>query len=392
MRLARTLAVILVLAWAAHGQGTWTDLGQGHASGGGLRPLLVGTGTLKAGDPVMLALTGATANAPAVLFIATTSAPTPFKGGVLVAYPFVLVVPLMTDPSGGFLLSSTWPPGLPQGTKVYLQVAIQDQAVPLMVSLSNCVKAATPVQLPSGAIAWWPGDVDVEYSDIATDPLWPNGHDGNPFFCTPTTTDVSIIPDGMVGGAFHFNGVCQSIVDIPAIDGLIGGDSPRTVELWTNVGEVPQDPQGEGTAFHMGGQTSGPVIFDVVPMGGFGVGYALSFRSGGGEGHDFHTNIDLRDGEWHHVAVTYGPDHLLTMYSDGVAVPLYSWEFDVPLTGPLMLNTGSATASIGGVNVTSPTGSHLTGEIDEATFYNRALDAEEIKAIFEAGSAGKVKP
>jgi hypothetical protein len=35
---------------------------------------------------------------------------------------------------------------------------------------------------------------------------------------------------------------------------------------------------------------------------------------------------------------------------------------------------------------------YFAGEIDELTFYHRALTAAEIQAIFRAGAAGKCRP
>jgi hypothetical protein len=121
------------------GGSAWTDLG--HALGGALgAPTLVGTGELAAGTPGTIALGNAAPLAPAVLFVSLLSQPQPFKGGTLVPVPAMLVLPLPTGAGGSFTLAFTWPSGIPTGTEIYLQAAIQDAAAPAGVALSNALR------------------------------------------------------------------------------------------------------------------------------------------------------------------------------------------------------------------------------------------------------------
>ncbi|HZJ72803.1 MAG TPA: VCBS repeat-containing protein, partial [Planctomycetota bacterium] len=121
----------------------WSDLGSGLAGVDGV-PALVGTGTLAAGSTGSLSLTSAKPSSPALLFVALASAPTPFKGGVLVANPFVLALMLATGGGGSLLLPFTWPSGVPAATSLYFQFAVQDAAGPQGASLSNALEAVTP--------------------------------------------------------------------------------------------------------------------------------------------------------------------------------------------------------------------------------------------------------
>jgi hypothetical protein len=125
------------LGWA------WSDLDSGLAGVNGI-PVLFGTGTLAAGCGGKLSLTAARPLSPAMLFVALASAPIPFKGGVLVAFPFSLALSLVTNGSGELVLDSTWPPGVPGGTSVYVQYAVQDPAALAGVSLSNGLQGVTP--------------------------------------------------------------------------------------------------------------------------------------------------------------------------------------------------------------------------------------------------------
>lgn len=121
----------------------WSDIGSGLAGESGI-PALAGTGTLAAGCAGTLSLTSAKPSSPALLFVALSSAPMPFKGGVLVANPFLLAVPLITDGSGALALNYTWPAGVPGGTSLYLQYAVKDLAALQGVSLSNALEGVTP--------------------------------------------------------------------------------------------------------------------------------------------------------------------------------------------------------------------------------------------------------
>lgn len=122
---------------------SWHDLGFGLAGAAGV-PALGGSGTLLAGSPVALELTGAAPSAPLLLSISFSSAPVPFAGGLLAAYPAAALLPLATDPGGSFVLATAWPPAVPAGTDLYFQCMVQDAGGPQGVALSNALGAATP--------------------------------------------------------------------------------------------------------------------------------------------------------------------------------------------------------------------------------------------------------
>lgn len=107
-------------------------------------PSLEGTGTLASGDPVSLALSDALANSTTSLVIGFAAVNVPFKGGVLVPNPDVLVLGLPTDATGGLLLPNTWPNGIPPTTTLYFQHWVQDPAGPKGLSASNGLSGTTP--------------------------------------------------------------------------------------------------------------------------------------------------------------------------------------------------------------------------------------------------------
>ncbi|HTE06261.1 MAG TPA: hypothetical protein VK824_08705 [Planctomycetota bacterium] len=130
---------------AAPGTGTapWTNVGSGLAGIAGT-PSLVGTGALAAGSAGSLALSSARPFSLALLFVSFASAPAPFKGGTLVPVPPALTIAQNTLLGSITLPWSAWPAGIPSGTSLWFQYAIQDPAAPLGAALSNALHAVTP--------------------------------------------------------------------------------------------------------------------------------------------------------------------------------------------------------------------------------------------------------
>jgi Laminin B (Domain IV) len=123
--------------------GPWSTLGFGLAGVSGI-PTLVGTGTLVAGSPGSLALADARPAASAILFVSFASIPSPFKGGTLATVPVALTLALTTSAAGTLSLPWIWPAGIPSGTSLHFQYAIQDPAGPQGAALSLAVKGVTP--------------------------------------------------------------------------------------------------------------------------------------------------------------------------------------------------------------------------------------------------------
>ena len=95
----------------------------------------------------------------------------------------------------------------------------------------------------------------------------------------------------------------------------------------------------------------------------------------------------INDGQWHHIAgVRDTSVGEMRLFVDGVL------EASLPDTTGTFLEVNPVPWNIGN----SPGGGTIKfpwdGFIDEVEFFNRALSAAEIRAIFDAGSAGKRKP
>jgi len=123
----------------------WADSGFALAGTGGLDPKLVGKGTLEVGTPGMLTLTNGAPNSLAFLFGGVFNGNAPFKGGTLVPFPAAIILQLGTLPDGSLPLGwLAWPPGLPPGINLYMQVWISDPGAVSGASASNAVRGTQP--------------------------------------------------------------------------------------------------------------------------------------------------------------------------------------------------------------------------------------------------------
>ena len=77
------------------------------------------------------------------LVVGLTPLDAPFKGGVLVPEPDLLVFGLPLDATGSLLVSGAFPPDLPAGIDLYVQMWIEDGGAVHGLSASNALLATT---------------------------------------------------------------------------------------------------------------------------------------------------------------------------------------------------------------------------------------------------------
>ncbi|MHC5209611.1 MAG: SUMF1/EgtB/PvdO family nonheme iron enzyme [Planctomycetota bacterium] len=122
----------------------WADLGQGLAGTGGQVPLFAGTGALIPGGLNRLDLTAALPGSTTNLVIGLSVLGLPFKGGVLVPSPDLLVLGLPVDGLGAHQLSFAWPPGVPSGITLVFQHWATDPGGPAGFAASNGLSGTAP--------------------------------------------------------------------------------------------------------------------------------------------------------------------------------------------------------------------------------------------------------
>ncbi|HZL98703.1 MAG TPA: hypothetical protein VFD43_00495 [Planctomycetota bacterium] len=135
-----------MVPWAARlldGPSPWATLPGGVAGAFG-QPALAGQGPLLPGSLTSLALDGAAPGTATTLVVGVSELSAPFKGGLLVPSPHVLVPGLMADAGGSWTLSFAWPAGLPAGATLWFQAWTPDGAAPAGFAASDGLGATQP--------------------------------------------------------------------------------------------------------------------------------------------------------------------------------------------------------------------------------------------------------
>jgi|GEM_PF-4725256 len=211
-----------------------------------------------------------------------------------------------------------------------------------------------------GLIGHWPLDGNAEDTSG-------KGHNGAITGATPTT--------GQCGGAYRFNG--SAAIDVGNLDFSSG---QYTVSSWirTDLPAATESWKDWLTKLDIG-SGSGPFMLflgDGRVANGGGNGPGLVVWSGGSGVVGINgTNLNYRDGAWHHVAATYQSGSQ-KLYADGVLVGTNTYSGSLP--------SNSKSVVIGGIEGFGPFHHRWVGDIDEVAIYDRALDASEITTIYQA--------
>jgi len=214
--------------------------------------------------------------------------------------------------------------------------------------------ACTPA--PSGMVSWWKAEGNASDFIGNNNGTWVNG---------PGYTL------GKVGQAFSLGGN-DDYVQVSSPVGLPTGNSARTMMLWFKT------PSSWGDSFQVviqyGGNNSGEKFGLYVPE------YWARTLSFWGEASDFPGSTPLQLDTWYQGAVTY----------DGSTVRLYlNGQLETSQVMSLNTQINSNGFIIGGAaRPPDQITSQWNGLVDEAAIFNRALSAEEIAAVYNAGSGG----
>ncbi|MCB9898031.1 MAG: hypothetical protein H6825_08510 [Planctomycetes bacterium] len=108
------------------------------------RATLTGSGSLLAGTPWSLRLRGGPPSATTFLVLGLAQIDVPFKGGVLVPSPDLVLGGLPLDGAGDLTLTGTWPTGVPSGALLAFQCWMPDAHGPVGFGASNGVLFQVP--------------------------------------------------------------------------------------------------------------------------------------------------------------------------------------------------------------------------------------------------------
>jgi RHS repeat-associated protein len=283
----------------------------------------------------------------------------------------VLTFSLVEKPGGMTIDSLTgliqWTPTTDQVGDNTVKVKVEDQGGLFDEQSFTATVEPSPltcVPPPSSMVSWWPGDGNAADLIGAND----GALQGNATFA-----------QGVVEQAFSFDGVgLGNFVQVPDSPLWTLGADDFTVDLWVKFNQVKgRDPfighddgngslnkwifwfdnsghgiSGPALRFHINGPSLGPIDPIIAPW------------------------TPTTD-HWYHVAVTrQGSTYAL--YIDGGRV--------ATATDSHVIQDAAASLTIGRAEAYS-----LNGLVDEVEIFNRTLSAQEIQAIYNAGSAGKCK-
>ena len=223
------------------------------------------------------------------------------------------------------------------------------------------------VQPPPNMVGWWPGDGNA--NDITG-----NHNNGS------ISGGVTFVP-GEVAQAFSFDGSSGfvTVPDSPSLDIT----NAITLDAWINP-SAPGDSSGLVFVMLKGDNCCSDTQSYGFAWGTESMLQSIIFRLGNST-----TNTEIRSdpiplNEFTHVAGTY----------DGTTIRLYvNGVLDVSGTttlGPLQITSNPLI--IGSSLRNGTTQNFFQGLADEIEIFNRALSADEILALFNAGSSGKCKP
>jgi hypothetical protein len=121
----------------------WLDQEHGLAGTYGA-PYLLAEGSLAPGSPVSLSMEAVLQGVASALVLGFDQIDAPFKGGVLVPSPDVIVTGVIADENGSWEDTFHWPAGVPAETVVTVQAWIPDPVGPVGYAASNAVQGKTP--------------------------------------------------------------------------------------------------------------------------------------------------------------------------------------------------------------------------------------------------------
>ncbi len=250
------------------------------------------------------------------------------------------------------------------GVVVFLFTAAIGFQTAASAQSNNCVAA------PAGLVGWWKGDG--------------NGNDS-------AGTNNATVPDGVtfapaeVGQGFNLDGQAHQIVvpDAPALNFSSNQDFSLEVWIqplanpgnWKDVMSIIDKRVAPDTITQLG--------YELNLEGGV-VTFQMADTLAPFSWHNFAVGPDLRDGQFHHVAVTVQRNSTSggQIYIDGQLLLTFDPTVcpgDLSNPGPLRIGNHATPGLL----------AFYHGIIDEVSLYNRSLSSTEIVSIYQAGSAGK---
>jgi hypothetical protein len=223
---------------------------------------------------------------------------------------------------------------------------------------------------------------------------------GNENHATPHGTSLTSDLNGNANRALRLDG--SSHVSLPSVGALnftvftllkadeeFGLGNFRLIDGWSGIElfSIGYDSYmtevRHGSINEHGFDEAGPYLTGSFHPTGYRNGQYVGY-------HEEHLNymVDLEDGNWHAVAISYGSDQVARLFLDGAQVSMFSFVEDGRLssTNPtksidnLVLSLGYSTRN----------NEYSSGVLDEVRFYDRALSQGEIQSLVAVPLPGAV--
>lgn len=252
--------------------------------------------------------------------------------------------------------------------------ALSQGEIQAIVGSDTAGKCGNPAMVPVGLVSWYPGDGNA--LDLRS------RNDGAPQNGTTYTP-------GAVGQAFGFNGIDQ-FVEVPYSNDF--DFTSFTIDAWVNttnlaglnefhtiVSTYDTRLPGSQVRWVLGERDAGKLEIDVF------------------QDNNTYRRVQTNDpvlaiGAWRHFTATFDmATQASKIYLDGVEAPSTLDPTSVPITS-IAQNTIPVRIGALEAGSTHGIGDLWTGQIDETSFYNRALSPTEVASIYNAGAFGKIRP
>ncbi len=240
------------------------------------------------------------------------------------------------------------------------QPAITDGGIePILYEIGTNLKLST---FQSGLVGYWPLDESPAYHNSTIKDLSGYGNNGT-LFASPTDPNNKST-SGKVGGALSFDGV-DDYVYVPGTQSLLNGTTKATIVVWVRTLGT------SGSHRHIAGwRDESDTDFHIVHLANSN-NLELRIRTTTGIW-DLYPSFGNYYNSWTQIAFIRN-ENIAKAYLNGI-------------------ETGSSENITGawGISNNLTLGAHplnffhFDGSLDEVRIYNRALSADEIKALYEA--------
>jgi Concanavalin A-like lectin/glucanases superfamily len=252
--------------------------------------------------------------------------------------------------------------------------ALSQSEIQAIYSADTAGKCAPQCISPSsGLVSWWPANGNP--GDVAGS-------------CSGTLQGNASFAPGIAGQAFSFDGSVNSFVEIPDSP-LFNPTGAFSVGGWFYIDPAAPGNAGEMASFVSKSNGNSPeggwfLVFDSRISEGFSNAVRFTVMNGGFI--DAVLQNAITSAGWYHLVGTFDPSAFpqAILFMNGAQVATSSGS--IPSVG-----ANAFSLRIGAMHWSESFGlgnDRLNGKADEVQFFNRALTAEEIAAVYNAGSAG----